>query len=327
MNVLSFTRLWPNAVEPTLAIFNEHRARALAAVPGYHGRTVAPVAWFPRVPFPRRYAQLARVPAHETRFGITVEHPRYPVIPKIGLRLHGAGLVAATFRPVADIVARERIDVLDAHYVYADGWAAVEMGRRLGIPTVITACGSDVYTTPKTPSVRPLVKQAIAGATMLIAVGEPLAEGLRELDADPSKIRVVPYGIDVGRFAPDPVGRAAVRARLGLADGVPLVVSVGRLHPVKGHDLLIDAIARLPGPAHFAVVGEGAERAKLEDRIRRRGIGDRITLAGNFPNDQLAAWYSAADLFCLPSRAEGHPNALLEALACGAPQDRAVRAT
>lgn len=318
MRILTLTRLWPNSVEPNLAIFNEHRARALAAVPGLSAHTIAPVPFFPRVPFPRRYAQLSRVPRHEVRFGLSVDHPRYPVIPKIGLRLQGAGLVAATLRDIAAIHEREPIDLLDSHYVYPDGFAAVEIGRRLGIPTLITACGSDVYTTPKTPGMRPYVERALEGATMIVAVSESLARGLRDLGVDPAKIRVIPYGIDGSRFAPDPAGRAAVRARLGLAETDRLVLSVGRLHPVKGHDLLIDAAARIPG-VRFAIVGEGAERANTEQRIRERGLEGRVTLVGAIPNEELAPWYSAADLFCLPSRAEGHPNVLIEALACGTP--------
>lgn len=74
MNILTFTRLWPNAVEPNQAIFNEHRMRALATLPGFSARTVAPVPFYPPLPFPRRYAQLARVPLCEVRHGLDVEH-------------------------------------------------------------------------------------------------------------------------------------------------------------------------------------------------------------------------------------------------------------
>lgn len=194
------------------------------------------------------------------------------------------------------------------------------MGRRLGVPTLITACGSDVYTAPNQPGIRPLVQQALAGATMLVAVSESLAQGLRDLGADPAKIRVIPYGIDGVRFAPDAAGRDAIRAQLGLGAGDRLVLAVGRLHPNKGHDLLIEAAARIGDPhVRFAIIGEGSERANLEDRIRRHGLEARVTLVGAIANERLASWYSSADLFSLASRAEGHPNVLIEALSCGTP--------
>lgn len=293
--------------------------RSVAALPGCSVRAIAPVPYCPPLPLPRRYADYARVPLSESRHGITVDHPRYPVIPIVGLRLQGAGLLTATLRHIALVVARERVDVIDAHYLYPDGFAAVEAARRIGIPAVVSALGTDVYSLPSMPGISALARRTVASATMLIAVSRSIAEGLVDLGADARKIVVVPNGIDAGLFAPDPLGAVAVRERLGIGGGEPLVLAVGRLHRVKGHDVLIDAFARLPARMRLAIVGDGALRADLERQIRARGLASRVTLVGDVSQEQLPAWYTAADLFCLPSRGEGHPNALVEALACGTP--------
>ena len=98
------------------------------------------------------------------------------------------------------------------------------------------------------------------------------------------------------------------------------IVGMGRLSPEKGFDLLIDAFCRIaeeqPG-WQLQILGEGPCRAQLEERIEQRGLSDRVALAGWVEHPE--AVLSRSDLFVLPSRYEGFPNALLEALACGLP--------
>jgi glycosyltransferase involved in cell wall biosynthesis len=96
------------------------------------------------------------------------------------------------------------------------------------------------------------------------------------------------------------------------------VLSVGRLARQKGHDLLIDAWARIAPQFpnwHLRIVGEGPERGRLEDQVARLGIASSVSLPGMV--DDVASEYRAAPIFVLPSRFEGFPNALLEAMACG----------
>src|SRR6185369_6678106 len=88
----------------------------------------------------------ARVPAREEQDGMTVLHPRYLSIPKVGMSI-APGLMAAGARACVSAL-RERIDLIDAHYFYPDGVAAVALGRRLGKPVVITARGTDLNLVP-----------------------------------------------------------------------------------------------------------------------------------------------------------------------------------
>ena len=125
--------------------------------------------------------------------------------------------------------------------------------------------------------------------------------------------RVIPNGVDADRFAPG--DRAAARAALGLPDG-PLVGMAARLERVKGADLALRAVSLVPG-ATLAIAGTGGERGALEALAAELGLGDRVRFLGHL--DDTAPFHRALDAYCLPSRDEGLPLAILEAQACGAP--------
>ena len=139
----------------------------------------------------------------------------------------------------------------------------------------------------------------------------------------------------VGRLRPDgalfPRASAADRARARRDLGIrgPTVVSTGRLVPIKGYDLLLDALAAMVAPggskvvSEVVILGAGPEREALRARARRHHI--RLRLPGAIPRDQVALWLAASDLYVQPSRTlpsgrtEGLPVATLEALAVGLP--------
>lgn len=321
MRVLTFTRLWPNAAMPNHGVFIEERMRRVAALPGVEVETVAPVPWFPPLPGPQRWRRFAKVPRREVRHGIAAEHPRYPLVPRMSAALHGRALLAGSWSTVRKMHRARPFDLIDAHFLHPDGFAAVKLGERLGIPVVLSARGSDAQGHAEEPGMRELLAPTIAGAAMLIAVSRPIAERLLELGAPADRIAVVPNGIDASVFHPNLAAGTAVRKHVGCMPGERLIVSVGRLERVKGHDVLLDALAILARAVRvrLLVVGEGERRAELEQQAHRLGLGERVLFTGSVPHDTLNAWYSAADVFCLPSRSEGHPNALVEALACGVP--------
>ncbi|KWR90164.1 glycosyltransferase [Cupriavidus sp. IDO] len=133
------------------------------------------------------------------------------------------------------------------------------------------------------------------------------------------RIVVIPNGIDVCRFRPEPALRITARERLGITDDTRLVLNVGRLAPEKAQDLLIRAFGQLDAsmPAHLLIAGGGALRHALANQISAHGLAPRITLLG--PRDDIPALLNAADAFVLSSNIEGLPMVLVEALACGCP--------
>ncbi len=317
IQLLTFSSLYPNAAQPTHGVFVENRLRHLLGSGAARSTVLAPVPWFPsRSARFGAWAVFARVPRAETRHGIAVHHPRFAVIPRVGMSLAPWLLYRAALPALRRLrAAGVRFDAIDAHYVYPDGVAAVWLGRALGCPVVITARGTDVNLIPRYAVPRRLIQGAIAGAAALVTVSGALRDALIDLGAPPDKVTVLRNGVDLTLFHP-PEDRAAARAALGLAG--PTLISVGHLIERKGHHLVIEALDSLPGWS-LLIVGEGPERPRLEALAARPGLAGRVRLLGARPHADLPALYGAADLLVLASSREGWANVLLESMACGTP--------
>jgi len=143
--------------------------------------------------------------------------------------------------------------------------------------------------------------------------------------ADPSRIAVIPCGVDTNLFLPG--DQAAARAALSL-DDQPRLLYVGRLAPIKGLETLLDAMARLRAAGtrvHLSIVGGDADEplngheGSLRARLDRLDLGDAVTFVGAQPQERLRAWYVAADATVLPSHYESFGMVAMEAMACGIP--------
>ena len=321
VRILLFSTLYPSSVRPGHGIFVETRLRELLRGGGVEARVMAPVPWFPSS-HPRfgSYAEMAATPTRETWNGIDVLHPRYPLLPKIGMTLAPALLAAACLKPMRRLIESGfDFDVIDAHYYYPDGVAAAWLGRHLGKPVTITARGSDLNLIGLHALPRRMMNWAGNQATASIGVCKALVDVLRDWGIEDARLHTMRNGVDLRRFQPQP---QTVARRVTGASGAPLLLSVGHLVELKGHHLVIDALAQLVlryPDARLVIIGAGEERQRLEQRAQDRSVPSRVTFTGAIPNDQLAAWYSAADMLVLASSREGWANVLLEAMACGAP--------
>jgi teichuronic acid biosynthesis glycosyltransferase TuaC len=213
-------------------------------------------------------------------------------------------------------------DVIDAHYVYPDGFAAALLGRIFRKPVVVTARGSDINVFAELPFIRRLLCYTLEIVDGVIAVSEALKTRIVDLGIPEKKIAVIPNGVDPTKFYP--IAKTVARENLGLPNDRKLLLSVGGLGSVKGFDHLIDAIRILTDEFKVTdvlllIVGEGGLRQELSRMISAYSLDTHVRLVGAVPHEQLRLWYSAADLFCLASRSEGWPNVVLESLACGTP--------
>jgi teichuronic acid biosynthesis glycosyltransferase TuaC len=316
MKILTFSTLFPNAEKPGHGIFVETRLRHLVASGQVEARVVAPVPWFPlhHARF-GNYAQYAKVPARESRCGIDVQHPRYPVLPKIGMNV-APGLLAAGARATVARMLDEGydFDLIDAHYFYPDGVAAAMLGKYFNKPVVITARGSDITQLPSFALPRKMIKWAATRAAGVITVCHALRDEVINLGVDPARVTSLRNGVDLQLF--QPVEREAVRARLGLQGFTML--AVGHLVPVKAQQLAVAALAELPD-VRLLIAGNGPNRDMLENLARELKVSDRLGMLGALPQSQLRDYYGAADTLVLPSEREGWANVLLEAMACGTP--------
>jgi len=315
MKILTFSTLYPNAVRPGHGIFVETRLRHLVASGRIESNVVAPVPWFPSGnAWFGEYAAYACVPRVEMRYGIEVLHPRYPVLPKIGMTL-APFLMAIAMRPVLErLLKRYAFDVIDAHYFYPDGVAAIMLGRHFGRPVTITARGTDLNLIPNHPLARKMIQWAAQRAAGLITVCRALKDTLVGLGVPGERVEVLRNGVDLQLFRPG--DREAERRRLGLTRTT--LLSVGNLVPLKGHDIAVRALAVMPD-CDLVIVGGGPERASLERLARESGVGDRLRFAGAVNQGELCRYYGAADALVLASSREGWANVLLESMACGTP--------
>ena len=316
IRLLTFSTLFPNAARTNHGVFVENRLRQLVASGAVTSTVVAPVPWFPSTA-PRfgDWARHARAPHQEQRDGLTVLHPRYPVLPRVGMSVAPWLLFRAMLPALRAMQATDVFDAIDAHYLYPDGVAAVWLGQRLGLPVVVTARGTDVTLIPRYALPRRLIRRAIRDAAALIAVSAALKTALVELGAPPDKVTVLRNGVDTALFRP-PADREAARRSLGLVG--PTLISVGLLIERKGHHHTIEAMRQLPGIG-LLIVGEGPERGRLAGLIGQYGLGERVRLLGPRPHAELPSLYGAADALVLASSREGWANVLLEAMACGTP--------
>jgi teichuronic acid biosynthesis glycosyltransferase TuaC len=316
VRILTFTTLYPSALQPQHGIFVETRLRKLVATGAVDARVVAPCPWFPLASARfGRYAAFARTPSKETLSELHVDHPRYPALPKIGMNTAPAALFLAIL-PLLRRQIREGwdFDLIDAHYFYPDGVAAVLLGRALDRPVIVTARGSDLNIVAQYAIPRRWISWAAQRADGLIAVSSGLKQRLLELGIGAERVRVLRNGVDLALFRP----HEHETARRALGFTRPTLLAVGNLVALKRHELMIDALTQLP-QVELVIVGEGPERAAIERLARERRVDDRVQLLGRLPQDRLPLIYSAADLLLLTSSHEGWPNVLLESMACGTP--------
>lgn len=316
VKVLAFTTLYPNAAQPRHGIFLEHRLTHLARQPGIALRVVAPVPWFPfRHPRFGAYAAYARVPTAETRLGIAVTHPRYPVLPKIGMTVAPALMAAALLPKLCRLRRDFAFDVIDAYYLYPDGVAAALLGRALGVPVRLSALGTDVSLIPRHAAPRAMILWAARQAGATTAVCAALADEMVRLGVAARHVRPILHGVDLALFRPPP-DRAGVRAGLQVDGWVML--SVGHLIERKGHAIAIAALVDVPD-ATLLIAGDGPLDQPLRALAARLGVAGRVRFLGHVDQSRLPDLFGAADALVLCSDREGIANVLLEALACGTP--------
>ena len=321
MKVLVFTNLYPNQQNQNFGVFIRNRVLALSKIENVEVKVVAPVPYFPPINISEKWYRFSQIPRSEIIDGLEVYHPRYLVTPKIGMSYYGYWMFLGVRNLLKQIREHFPFDLIDAHFLYPDSFAACILGRNFKCPVVVTARGSDVTSYTKIPNIKPHIIRTLQSADRLVSVSNSLRDIMVALGAESEKVAVIPNGIDPERFfVKDSV---QVRNQLGFNDDEKIVLTVCSLVELKGVHLLIEAVSLIkelyPVPFKVLVVGTGPEEARLNALIDRLALHDYVRLVGNVPNSDLVDWYNAADLFFLGSSREGWPNVVCEALACGTP--------
>lgn len=232
--------------------------------------------------------------------------------------------LAAGWRAARAVARANNATVVHGHWVVPGGITAAVAAPRL--PLVVSLHGSDVYVAETLAPARAAARATFARAGAITACSTDLARRAVALGADAARVTVIPYGVDVDKFHPDPSARSEIRNRAGIAAAVPMAFAAGRLVRKKGFEYLIDALAQ-PGAASvvLALAGGGDLEGELRRRAVEAGVAERVRFLGVLTPDDVSAWLAAADVAVVPSirddtgNVDGLPNAVLEALASGTP--------
>ncbi len=220
-------------------------------------------------------------------------------------------------------------DLVHSHY-----WISGQLGLRLGAQWdrahavtfhTLAAMKDQTGTGPPAAPRRLAAEKALVreADALLVACPQEKDNLIRCHGADPGRIMLVPGGVDLARFRPG--DRAAARRRLGFAPQEFILLSVGRLAPLKGQARIIEALARLGADARLKLVlvgGDGPadpEQQRLQKLAARAGLAERVIFTGSVPHETLPAYYAAADVYVQASHYESFGLVGLEALACGRP--------
>lgn len=241
-----------------------------------------------------------------------------------GMKRHGSGWVPRALRtPVfaTRLLAAAAFDRPDLVICTHPNLApAAMLARQLsGIRYVAVAHGIDVH-----PGLSPMRRRALRGADAVWAVSRWTRQRCLDSGVAEHRIRVVGNTVDENRF--DRGQRSQeLRGRYAIGADEKVVLTVARLDPTeryKGYDKVVQALPRLRemvGPVRYLIVGQGADRTRVERLAAQCGVAEAVTFCGFVSDDALADHYRLADAFAMPSCGEGFGIVFLEAMACGIP--------
>jgi teichuronic acid biosynthesis glycosyltransferase TuaC len=316
MKILFVSTIYPTPVEPGKGVFNRHLVRALSA--RHEVKVLAPIPWTVEPPW-RRAPGLA---ADRSRVldDVRVVHPRYYYLPKL-LRGRAAWFYGRSVRRTVNRLCQSFTpDLVLGYWADPDGTVATQIAQRTGARSAIIVGGSDVLIDARSGPQRERIANTLRNADAVLSVSDDLRKKVTELTGAPDRSHLWRQGVETDLFRPG--DQTTARGRVGVPDGPPVIVWVGRMVPVKGLDVLVRASQLLKEqnqPFRLFLVGDGPLRPALEAECQRAGIADRVTFVGPCGQDRLADWYRAANLVVLPSRSEGLPNVLRESISCGTP--------
>lgn len=322
-HIVVLSSLFPSEVQPGAGLFVRERLFRV----GRHLplSVVSPTPWFPLQGMLRRLKPGFRpgAPAHETQSGHDVWFPRFFSLPGLLKQFDGRFMAIAAWPRLRRLRQQGRLDLIDAHFGYPDGYAATLLGRWLGVPVCITMRGTEARHAADARLAGRL-RKALQTADRVFAVSSSLARLAATLGVAAERVQVVGNGVDLAKFAMQP--RVAARRRLGIADDATVLVSVGGLVERKGFHRVMACLPalrqRFPRLVYLVVGGPSTEGDwtdrlhKLAVELELEGV---VRFLGPLPSTALSEVLSAADVFALATRNEGWANVLLEAMACGLP--------
>jgi teichuronic acid biosynthesis glycosyltransferase TuaC len=324
VKILTLSNLYPRPDRPTFGMFNGQLFGQMAATEGVALSNVCLVPEW-------RLWRWRRIRGWSAPPG-SVPGTRYqPVfyLPVIGrrwsARLYGWWNTALKHEI-------QKADVVYASWLFPDGVTAARLAESANVKVWIMVLGSDTFHL-RDANKREQIQAVDARVAGYVCVCQPVADRLVDVGIAPSRVHVVPNGVDSDafRYIPANVARDALQV---LAPDVSrdvavrdhFILFVGNLVPVKGPEVCLDAFVELcnasdseTSETQLVFLGQGPMKEELLVRVRASGHEGRVHFLGNRPHGEMVNWMSLAACLCLSSRAEGMPNVVLESLSTGLP--------
>lgn len=324
MKILTLSSVFPNPQQPFLGLFIKERMK-------YVGRQerVRVVASVPFSPIDNvaRHIKKGFRPAKPCynlkKIEFNIDHPPFFCFPGLFKSLDGFLYFTSLYLFLKRLKQNYDFDLIDSHFAYPDGVAAALLAARFNIPFTITLRGTELPYS-KTPLRKFQMKWALGKASRVICVSKSLGKVAKELSVKSDKIRIIPNGVDTDRFFP--IYKQTARSFLKISQDSKVLLTVGALVPRKGfHRVLriLPEIIKRFGNVVYLIVGgssvEGDFLNELEKRVAEMDLENFVRFEGPVKPEKLASYYSASDLFVLPTSNEGWANVFMESLACGTP--------
>ncbi len=328
MKAIVVSKWFPTPYHPGSGVFVLEQIKALRRLGVEVVLVIAPTPWAPRwLRFLPRVRKYKGIPFRSEQERFKVEHPRVLNLPGDRLFfLYGLFFYLRCRRVIRKLLKEESADLIHAHTIMPDGFAAVLLGREFRLPVICTLHGGDIndllppFSYPgKKRLALAATKWALKKIRYLMAVSHDLRRKVATLTGGRrTDIEVAHNGADTNTFKP--IAKPEARDALGLPPDKPIVLFVGGLVGDKGLPFLLQAFSRVRQPgARLYLVGSGRKEQELRTLACNLGIQEACVFAGRRPHDQIPLWLSAADCLVLSSVTEGSPTILSEAMICRAP--------
>lgn len=308
MKFVLLSTLYPNQKQTTRALYNQRLFEAIRDS-GHDIEIIAPIPYFP--------GKKHLPPKTDILNDVRLQHPRFFYTPGILIHHHWRFYQRAVSHTLHELIARS--DPKSLHialgFTYPDAVAMAPICQQYNLDYSVFVLGSDFRVRMKQNKFKQRVINCLNEAPKIFCPGKALKEDMSKAGIENTKIKAFNNGVNQSIFYSD---------HLETPVSPPSILFVGNLVSVKAPERLITAFSLLIQSTkrtdiHLDMVGDGAERGKLEHLIRELSIEDRVTLHGRLAPEQIAEMMRNAACLCLSSRSEGMPNVIVEALACGCP--------
>jgi teichuronic acid biosynthesis glycosyltransferase TuaC len=306
------TNFFPNSEQPYRGASTYQLVRRLAALADID--VICPLPRYPEWLQPRSFDH-RQVNLDYSLPDINVKYVEFPAVPIVTRALNGKICASHLLSHIRSLAP----DLILNYWLYPQGYAAVEIGAKLGIPAIVGSIGSDLNAIPDLVT-RFFTRLTLQRATLVVTKSDDLRREAIRLGSDPTKTYAVLNGCDTTIFRIS--DRLQARTELNVSAQQQLIVYVGRLARTKGLLELVEAfsiLCRRNRSVQLALIGDGPDQSVITECTQRLLVAEHVRFVSPQSSWGISRWLAAATLLALPSYFEGCPNVVLEATSCGRP--------